>query len=135
MPRPPNPHPTDGELEILRVLWQGPQSLSAICEALRDEHASSRDRAPSTVATMLKVMAGKGLAARVGAGRGAMWRAKVSRRSATRGLVAKLVDGVFDGSASGLMAYLVETGGLDAKQLAELKKAVVAQTAPDGRGD
>ncbi len=36
MARRPSAHPTDGELEILRVLWeQGPSSLSGICAALR----------------------------------------------------------------------------------------------------
>ena len=50
MPRPPSTHPTDGELEILRVLWEnGTSSLGAICETLRRE----REVAATTVATML----------------------------------------------------------------------------------
>lgn len=53
MPRPPSPHPTDVELEILQVLWSsGPSSLSGVCETLRTE----REVAATTVATMLRVM-------------------------------------------------------------------------------
>ncbi len=36
MARPPSAHPTDGELELLQVLWQtGPAGLGQICTALR----------------------------------------------------------------------------------------------------
>ena len=67
MPRPPSPHPTDVELEILQVLWsQGPSSLSSLCETLRTE----REVAATTVATMLRVMSDKGLVKRTGGGRG-----------------------------------------------------------------
>jgi predicted transcriptional regulator len=60
MPRPPSTHPTDGELEILRVLWdRGPLALSELCEALRRE----RDVATTTVATMLRIMLDKRLVA------------------------------------------------------------------------
>ena len=43
MPRPASNQPTDGELEILRVLWAGgPMALSAVCEAMRVEREVSR---------------------------------------------------------------------------------------------
>lgn len=118
MSRPVSQHPTDGELEILRTLWDsGPTSLSTLCEALRTQ----REVATTTVATMLRVMAEKGLVERRGAGRGALWRARVTRKSAARGMVRKLLDGVFEGSASGLVAHLVDTGGLTAEDLAALR--------------
>jgi predicted transcriptional regulator len=57
MARRASTHPTDGELEILRVLWDyGNASLGEICDALRRE----RDVATTTVATMLRVMLDKG---------------------------------------------------------------------------
>ena len=59
MPRPHSDQPTEGELEILQVLWDGgPLSLSAVCEALR----RNREVAATTVATMLRVMSDKKLA-------------------------------------------------------------------------
>jgi predicted transcriptional regulator len=125
MPRPASSHPTDGELEILRVLWNaGPSSLSAICESLRTE----RDVATTTVATMLKVMLDKQLVKREGAARGAVWSAAVTQKSAARGMVRKLVEGVFEGSAHRLATHLVEGGGLTNKQLTELKALIEQRT-------
>ena len=125
MARSATPHPTDGELEILRVLWiAGPSSLSSICEALRTE----RDVATTTVATMLRVMLDKNLVKREGAGRGATWSAAVTQKTAARGMVRKLVDGVFEGSAHRLATHLVEGGGLSDKQLAELKQLIEQRT-------
>ena len=121
MARPASPHPTDGELEILRVLWQrGPSSLGQISEELR------RDRtvATTTVATMLGVMLEKGLVARKRAERSYEWSAAVTQAAAARSMVGKLVDGVFDGSASRLVAHLVETGNLSADELNELRQLI-----------
>ena len=125
MPRPANPHPTDGELEILRVLWNaGPSALGAVCEQLRTE----REVATTTVATMLKVMLDKKLVRRTGAGRGALWAAAVTQQSAARGMVRKLVEGVFDGSAHHLATHLVEGGQLNKQQLAELRTLIDHQS-------
>jgi len=121
MARPASVHPTDGELELLRILWNnGPSALSAVCEQLRQE----RDVATTTVATMLRVMHDKGLVKRLGAGRGARWAAAISHKSAARGMVRKLVEGVFDGSADRLVTHLVEGGQLTQGQLAELRKLI-----------
>ena len=121
MARPASTHPTDGELELLRILWEaGPSSLSSICATLRE----GRDVATTTVATMLRVMLDKGLVEREGAGRGARWVAAVSHEAAARGMVAKLVDRVFDGAADRLVTHLVEGNQLTSKQLAELRKLI-----------
>ena len=125
MPRPPSDHPTDGELEILRVLWAaGPTALSVLCDQLRP----GRDVAATTVATMLRVMDGKGLVKRTGSGRGAVWSAAVSQAKTERGMVRKLVDRVFDGAADRLAAHLVEGGQLSTKQLAELRRLIDQQS-------
>lgn len=121
MPRPPSTQPTDGELEILRVLWAaGPVSLSALCEALRQD----RDVAATTAATMLRVMSDKGLVRRDGSGRGATWSAAVSQQKTERGMVRRMVDRVFDGAADRLVAHLVEGGELSEVQIAELRKLI-----------
>ena len=121
MARPPSPHPTDGELEILRVLWErGPASLSEICDALRNQ----RDVATTTVATMLRVMLDKRLVKRKPAARGHQWSAAVSQADAAESMIGKLVDGVFDGSATRLVAHLVEAGQLSPKDLAELRELI-----------
>ncbi len=113
--------PTDRELEILRVLWdRGPATLSEVCEAIR----RSRDVATTTVATMLRIMLDKKLVRRKRAGRGHRWSAVVTHAAAARSMVGKLVDGVFDGSASRLAVHLVERGKLSDAELAELRKLI-----------
>jgi predicted transcriptional regulator len=125
MARPASQHPTDGELEILRVLWdRGPASLSELCEALRRQ----RDVATTTVATMLRVMLDKGLVRRKPAARGHQWSAAVTQSAAARSMVGKLVDGVFDGSASRLVTHLVEGGQLTTKELNELRELIDANS-------
>ena len=124
MPRPANLHPTDGELEILRVLWaNGPCSLSGLCEELRQQ----REVAATTAATMLRVMSDKNLVKRTGSGRGATWAAAVSQQKTERGMVRKLVDRVFDGAADRLVAHLVEGGQLSAEQLGDLRRLIDTQ--------
>ena len=121
MARPASQHPTDGELEILRVLWErGPSSLGEVCESLRRE----REVATTTVATMLRIMLDKRLVRRKRAERGYEWSAAVTQSAAARSMVGKLLDGVFDGSASRLVTHLVEAGQLSDKELAELHKLI-----------
>ena len=121
MPRPASEHPTDGELEILRVLWEnGASPLGTVCEALRRQ----RDVATTTVATMLRVMLEKGLVRRKQAPRGLQWSAAVTQSAAAKSMVGKLVDGIFDGSAGRLAAHLVEAGQLSPDELAELRNLI-----------
>ena len=121
MARPPSQHPTDGELEILRTLWdRGPSSLSEICESLRQ----AREVATTTVATMLRLMLDKDLVRRKPATRGHQWSAAVTQNATASSMVGKLVDGVFDGSAGRLAVHLVEAGQLSSEELTELRKLI-----------
>ena len=119
MARPASTQPTDGELEILKVLWaSGPVELGQICTALRQH----RPVAATTVATMLKVMMTKGLVKRSQGTRGSNWSAKVSQRAATAGLLRKLLDRVFDGSAQRLVEHLLEEGRLSDQDRQEIRR-------------
>lgn len=126
MARRASTHPTDGELEILNVLWdEGTVSLGRIRERLR----AQRDVATTTIATMLKVMLEKGLVRREQGERGYAWSAVATRRKTANGLVRKVVDAVFHGSAQRLVAHLVESGQLTDRELDELRTLV------SGKGD
>jgi BlaI family penicillinase repressor len=121
MARPASTQPTEGELEILKVLWErGPCGLKSVCDGLR----RARPVATTTVATMLKVMQEKGLAERgEGEGaRGSLYSAGVSRESASTGLVRRLVDMVFDGSARRLVAHMLENEKLSERDRAEIRR-------------
>ena len=113
MPRNVSDQPTDGELEILTFLWEhGSAELGEIHSALNE----NRKVALTTVATMLSVMLGKGLVKRKKNGRNYIWSAKLAKRTAARGMVGKLIDRVFEGSAHSLVAHLLEDQKLSAKE-------------------
>ena len=119
MARPASAQPTDGELEILKVLWlTGPAELGQVCAGLRRQ----RPVATTTVATMLKVMLAKGLVERTPGTRGSLWSAKVSQKVATSRLLRKLLDRVFDGSAQRLVAHLLEEGRLSPRDRLEIQR-------------
>lgn len=119
MARPPSTQPTDGELEILNVLWDaGPADLGTIRAALQQK----RPVATTTIATMLKLMREKGLVERADGPRGYLWSAKVTRKAARAGLIGKLVDLAFDGSARGLVAHMLEAGKLSARDREEIRR-------------
>lgn len=133
MARPQNTQPTDGELEILKVLWgAGPCELGRICAELRRE----RPVATTTVATMLGVMLGKKLVKRSRGPRGYLWSARSGREATTRGLVERLIERAFDGSARLLVAQLVESRKLsdsDRRQVLALLERGAARTSDESR--
>ena len=119
MARSQSDHPTDGELELLQVLWQaGPCGLGQICTALR----LRRPVATTTVATMLTVMLEKKLVHRKRSPQGYLWSAKATRQIAATGMIRKVVDLVFDGSAQRLVAHLLESEQLSDRDREELRR-------------
>src|SRR4051812_25104956 len=121
MSRPASTQPTDGELEILKVLWdQGPCGLKDVCDGLR----RTRPVATTTVATVLKLMQEKKLVERRQgeSARGSVYLARVSREAASTGLVRRLVDLVFDGSARRLVAHMLENERLSPRDRAEIRR-------------
>jgi len=132
MARPPSTQPTDGELEILKILWEaGPAGLGQIHAVLQQR----RGVAITTVATMLKMMLAKELVQREDGPRGYLWSARVSRKAAVSGLIGKLVQHVFDGSARRLVAHLIQEGDLDDRERQEILDLLKAQkdTKPSPR--
>jgi BlaI family transcriptional regulator, penicillinase repressor len=134
MARTASAQPTDGELEILKVLWHsGPMPLGQICTALRRQ----RPVAPTTVATMLQVMLSKGLVVRTPGPRGFLWSAKVSQEAAASSLLHKVLDHVFDGSAQRLVVHLLDEGKLSARDRQEIRRLLETKDKPkpSGKGD
>ena len=130
MARPASNQPTDGELELLKVLWEhGPSELGAICAELRCQ----RPVATTTVATMLKVMLDKQLVKRTPSKRRYLWSAKVSRQHATRGLVKQLIDRAFDGSAQSLVAHLVEGQKLSEEDRRQILSMLAGESSAAGK--
>ena len=122
MPRLPTPHPTQAELEILKILWrQGPATVRQVRERL----AKSRDLAHTTVITMMNIMVKKGYLRRAkDGGSYHAYHPRITEQATTSRMVKDLVDRAFDGSAIMLMLNLLERTKVDPAELKELRKTL-----------
>ena len=111
--------PTDAELEILRALWDaGPLPLGRICTAVR----AHRPVATTTVATTLGVMLGKGYVKRRQEQGRWLWSAAVKREATATRALHKMVDHLFDGSASQMVVHLIDEGKLSPRDIETIRQ-------------
>jgi predicted transcriptional regulator len=123
MARPKQQTPTAGELEILKVVWdQGPCTVRDVWNVL----SRRRDRAYTSVMTLLNVMTQKGLVSRRPQGRAFLYHANRPRESTLGRMVKHLLGSAFDGSASSLVAHVLDQSKPSAEELDEIRKAIEA---------
>ena len=109
------------QLAILRVLWQSGEATAA------DVHAAlvaERGLAPTTIATMLKKMEGRGLVTHREEGRRFIYRPLVTEETLTRSMVSDLTERLFGGRASELVSHLLQEHEIDRSELAELERLI-----------
>lgn len=95
--------PTDGELEILRVLWsRGPSSVGQVHKLL---HAA-KGTAYNTTLKLMQIMHAKGLLTRDGSRRPQVYSASVPEGQMQQHLVWDMLQRAFGGSAGKLVAAL-----------------------------
>jgi len=100
MPRPRSSGPTDGELEILQLLWElGPSMVRDVHEVL----AERRGAGYTTVLKMLQIMMAKGLVVRDDSRRPHIYTAAQPKENVQGGLVGDLIARAFGGSAANLV--------------------------------
>ncbi len=121
MPRPKHEHPTPGELEVLKILWdRGPSTVREVMEVLNE----TRQRAYTSVMSLLGVMTEKGLLTRQPKGRAFLYRAKVGREKTLGQMVGDLLGRAFEGSASALVARLLDQDSPSPEELEEIRKTL-----------
>jgi predicted transcriptional regulator len=112
MARPKTPYPTPAELEVLQILWQlGPCTVREVKNTLGVE------RAYTSVMSLLNVMTDKKLVSRQPQGRAFRYTARFQPEQTQRKVLRDLLDRVFQGSASSLVARLLEQARPTAKEL------------------
>ena len=122
MARPRSPQPTPAELEILKVLWDhGPATVRQVMDQLPG------GRAYTTIMTLMNVMHDKGLLRREPRGNAFIYRPAATRDKTLRKLVGDIVDRAFEGSASALVAHLLEQAKPDENELNEIRKLIAAK--------
>lgn len=116
-----------GDLQhaILRVLWERREAtVVEVLEALSDE----RDRALTTIATMLTKMEKRGLVAHRSEGRQFVFRALVSESQVRRSMVAELTSRLFGGDTTALVSHLLEEQEIDEREIERLRGLIAEQT-------
>ena len=122
MARPKTPHATAAELEVLQILWdRGPCTVREVREVLE---VLPRERAYTSVMSLLNVMFEKKLVTREPEGRAFRYSAKHESQHHEGKLLGDLLERVFSGSATALVARLLEQANPSAAELAEIRKLI-----------
>lgn len=91
---------TDGELEILRILWQKKKaSVREVYEII----SKTKDCGYTTTLKLMQIMYEKKLVTRNTDSKTHIYQPKVSRESLQKNLLGKIIDNVFEGSSTSLI--------------------------------
>jgi len=94
-----NIKPTEGEMEILQVLWaKGNCTVREVHEAL-----DKKDSGYTTTLKLMQIMHEKGLVDRDTTSKTHIYRALINQETTQQHLVKKMIDNVFNGSAARLV--------------------------------
>jgi BlaI family penicillinase repressor len=94
-----NIKPTEGEMEILQVLWQkGNCTVREVHEAL-----NKKDAGYTTTLKLMQIMHEKGLVGRDTSSKTHIYIALVNKEQTQQQLLNKMIDNVFNGSAARLV--------------------------------
>jgi predicted transcriptional regulator len=119
MPKLKLPRPTDGELEILQVLWErGPSTVRDVHDVL----SKTKPMGYTTVLKLMQIMAEKGLVRRNEDQRAHVYQARVPRQETQRRMVGEMLDRVFSGSATQLVMQALATKRASADELAQIRQ-------------
>ena len=121
MSRPRTPTLTDGELRLMRVLWdKGEATVSDVVAALKDKPRP----AYNTVLTLLRILERKGYVTHRKDGRAFTYLAAVDRGHARQSALKTLVNRFFEGSPRLLVLNLLEDEDLSAEAVKQLKQRI-----------
>jgi len=94
-----NIKPTEGEMEILQVLWEkGNCTVREVHEAL-----DKKDSGYTTTLKLMQIMHEKGLVDRDTSSKTHIYKALANKETTQQHLVKKMIDNVFNGSAARLV--------------------------------
>ncbi|HLQ45493.1 MAG TPA: BlaI/MecI/CopY family transcriptional regulator [Planctomycetaceae bacterium] len=125
MARSASKHPTELELEILKVVWQ---IEPANVRQVRDSLAMVRDLAYTTVMTVMSIMTDKGYLTRKKDGRSYVYKAVYREQKASRNILQDVIDRVFGGSTTAVMQHLLETSEIDDDELKQIRSLINRKT-------
>jgi BlaI family transcriptional regulator, penicillinase repressor len=111
--------PTEGELAILRVLWEGKaQTVRAIQQVLNQ----ARPTGYTTVLKLMQIMTEKGLVERDESCRPQLYRARYSQKQTQRQLLGDLMNRAFGGSLKALVLQALAEKKSSPEELEAMEK-------------
>ncbi len=125
MVRPTSKHPTELELEILKILWRA-KPLTG--RQVRDALAEFRELAYTSVMTILGIMADKGYVRRKKQGGSYVYSTRIKQETTTRRMLLDLVERAYDGSVTSAVVNLLETSDIQPEELEQLRKLIRQKT-------
>ncbi len=128
MARRPSGHPTELELEILKILWK---TGRATVGQVRDALTAFRELAYTSVMTIMTIMTRKGYLTRRREGGSFVYQARIAEKSITQNMLRDIVDRVFEGSTAAVMANLLETKDLNPDELKQLRQLITQKIEED----
>lgn len=109
---------SEAEHAVMEVLWDhGTATAADVCEAICDQ----RDWSLATVKTLLSRLVGKNAIETRPDGRRYLYTPLIQRADYVGGESRRLVDRLFGGKASSLVAHLAETEALSEDDLSEIE--------------
>ena len=112
---------SDAELQLLQLLWdESPLGATEIFERI----PADRDWTLATVKTFLSRLVTKGAVTAEPQGRRFLYSPAIDRESVSARQADRLVDRLFGGRVSPLVAQLAEQRPIDAEDLAELEALI-----------
>lgn len=113
--------PTDAELEILQILWEkSPETVKYV-------HRKINETKPVVYTTTLKlmqIMTKKQLLRRMGEGRKHVYEPVIKRGETQTAMINKLINNVFNGSASRLVMQVLGHHKPSEEELTEIQRFI-----------
>lgn len=97
-----NIKPTEGELEILGVLWSKGE---ATVRTVNEELSKTKEAGYTTTLKLMQIMFEKGLVTRDSSSKTHVYAAAVSREKTQTQFVDKMINSLFAGSGAGLVLH------------------------------
>lgn len=111
--------PTEGELEILQVLWD---KGSATVRDVHEELSRFKESGYTTTLKLMQIMYEKGLVKRDDSSKTHVYRPNVSKEKTQQQMVGKMVDALFGGSASQLVMQALGSSQPSEKEIEEIQQ-------------
>lgn len=113
--------PTEKELEILQILWKkGPAAVKDVHESM----GGNRQNGYTTILKLMQIMHEKGLVTRQKSGKLHLYEAVASQENTRQFIIDKMIQTVFQGSATQLVISALGNKKSSREELLEIKRYV-----------